>query len=148
MKATLARLGIRGFKPDAASGGASVWNGLRTPEGVADAAEHVGRAASATWRACGFVGSRSRRSRGHARSARGGQPETDAHAMVHLLARVVGVGIETADMLVQEVFSRNLRDRKAVARYAGLTGARRTRAARSDASKGSPKPAMPECAAA
>jgi transposase len=45
------------------------------------------------------------------------------HAMIHLLARVVGVGIETADMLVQEVFSRNLRDRKALARYAGLTGA-------------------------
>jgi transposase len=36
---------------------------------------------------------------------------------------VVGVGVETADMLVQEIFSRNLRDRKAVARYAGLTGA-------------------------
>ena len=43
--------------------------------------------------------------------------------MIHLLTRVVGVGVETADMLVQEVFSRNLRDRKAVARYAGLTGA-------------------------
>jgi len=25
--------------------------------------------------------------------------------MVHLLTRVVGVGVETADMLVQEVFS-------------------------------------------
>src|SRR5947209_16020477 len=34
----------------------------------------------------------------------------------------MGVGIETADMLVHEVLSRNLRDRKAVARYAGLTG--------------------------
>ena len=45
------------------------------------------------------------------------------NAMVRLLARVVGVGIETADMLVHEVFSRKLRDRKAVARYAGLTGA-------------------------
>src|SRR5438046_7577570 len=44
-------------------------------------------------------------------------------AMVRLLARVVGIGIETADMLVQEVFSRKLRDRKTVARYAGLTGA-------------------------
>ena len=42
--------------------------------------------------------------------------------MVHLLARVIGVGIETADMLVQEALSRNLRDRRAVARYAGLTG--------------------------
>ena len=48
--------------------------------------------------------------------------EDRPHAMVHLLARVVGVGVETADMLVQEVLSRNLRDRKAVARYAGLTG--------------------------
>ena len=43
--------------------------------------------------------------------------------MVLLLARVVGVGIETADMLVHEVLSRDLRDRRAVARYAGLTGA-------------------------
>jgi transposase len=37
--------------------------------------------------------------------------------------RVVGVGVETADMLVQEVFSREIRDRRALARYAGLTGA-------------------------
>jgi transposase len=50
-------------------------------------------------------------------------PGEQRHAMVRRLARVVGVGIETADMLVQEVFSRNLRDRKALARYAGLTGA-------------------------
>jgi transposase len=51
------------------------------------------------------------------------EPETGPHAMVRLLARVVGVGIETADMLVHEVLSRPMRDRKAVARYAGLTGA-------------------------
>ena len=44
------------------------------------------------------------------------------NAMVRLLARVIGVGIETADMLVHEILSRNLRDRKALARYAGLTG--------------------------
>jgi len=43
------------------------------------------------------------------------------HAMVCLIARVLGIGVETADMLVTEVFSRRLRDRKAVARYAGLT---------------------------
>jgi transposase len=36
---------------------------------------------------------------------------------------VIGVGIETADMLVHEILSRKLRDRRAVARYAGLTGA-------------------------
>jgi transposase len=44
------------------------------------------------------------------------------HAMVRLIARVVGIGVETADMLVNEVFSRRFRDRRAVARYAGLTG--------------------------
>ena len=51
------------------------------------------------------------------------RPEKGPHAMVCLLARVIGIGIETADMLVHEVLSRNLRDRRAIARYAGLTGA-------------------------
>ncbi len=49
-------------------------------------------------------------------------PRDTPHAMILLLARVIGVGIETADMLVREVLSRRLRDRRAVARYAGLTG--------------------------
>jgi transposase len=42
--------------------------------------------------------------------------------MVRLLARVTGIGIETADLLVHEVLLRNMRDRRAVARYGGLTG--------------------------
>jgi len=50
-------------------------------------------------------------------------PQEKSHAMVRLLARVIGVGIETADMLVHEILSRSLRDRRAIARYAGLTGA-------------------------
>jgi len=50
------------------------------------------------------------------------EPDTGQHAMVRHLARVIGIGIETADMLVSEVLSRPMRDRKAVARYAGLTG--------------------------
>jgi transposase len=50
------------------------------------------------------------------------QHETGPHAMVRLLARIVGVDVETADMLVHEVLSRPMRDRRAVARYAGLTG--------------------------
>ena len=49
--------------------------------------------------------------------------ETGPHAMVRLLARVVGIGLETADMLVNEGLSRPMRDRRAIARYAGLTGA-------------------------
>jgi transposase len=50
-------------------------------------------------------------------------PKEGPHAMICLLARVIGIGIETADMLVHEILNRNLRDRRAVARYAGLTGA-------------------------
>ena len=49
-------------------------------------------------------------------------PNAGPSAMVRVLAQVVGIGIETADMLVQEVLSRNIRDRRALARYAGLTG--------------------------
>src|SRR6266513_160565 len=46
------------------------------------------------------------------------QPESGPHAMVRLLARIVGVGVETADLLVHEVLSRPMRDRRAVARGA------------------------------
>ena len=59
--------------------------------------------------------------RGCARpTASSGKP--GPHTMVRLIARVVGIGVETADMLVHEILSRNLRDRQALARYAGLTG--------------------------
>jgi transposase len=48
-------------------------------------------------------------------------PKAGPNLMVLLLMRVIGIGIETADMLVKEVLSRNMRDRRAVARYGGLT---------------------------
>ena len=48
-----------------------------------------------------------------ARMQRLGQaPEEGPHAMVRLLSRVVGVGVETADMLVHEILSRRLRGSK------------------------------------
>jgi transposase len=49
-------------------------------------------------------------------------PDKGPHAMIRLLARVRGLGIETADMLANEVMTRCLRDRRAVGRYAGITG--------------------------
>lgn len=49
-------------------------------------------------------------------------PQRPSNARVLQLQRIVGVGTETADMLTHEVLSRNLRDHRAVARYAGLTG--------------------------
>ena len=44
-------------------------------------------------------------------------PKAGPNLMILILMRVVGIGIETADMLVKEILSRNLRDRRAVARY-------------------------------
>jgi transposase len=49
-------------------------------------------------------------------------PEHGTHPMILMLAKVMGVGVETADMLVHEVLTRHLRDQRAVARYGGLTG--------------------------
>jgi transposase len=50
-------------------------------------------------------------------------PQQGAHPMLLMLAKVLGIGLETADMLVHEALSRNLRDEKAVGRYGGMTGA-------------------------
>lgn len=50
-------------------------------------------------------------------------PREAAHPMLLMLAKILGIGVETADMLVHEVLSRGLRDEKAVGRYAGMTGA-------------------------
>jgi transposase len=49
-------------------------------------------------------------------------PAQGTHPMILMLAKILGLGVETADMLVHEVLTRPLRDRRAVARYAGLTG--------------------------
>jgi transposase len=50
-------------------------------------------------------------------------PRKGTHPMLLMLAQIMGIGVETADMLVHEVLSRKLRDQRAVARYGGLTGA-------------------------
>jgi transposase len=42
--------------------------------------------------------------------------------MIQLLAHIVGLGVETATVLVHEVFSRRFRNRKALAAFVGLTG--------------------------
>jgi transposase len=120
MKAALVRLGIRGFNPKLKRA-AERLDGLRTPEGepippntLAELRRDMERRR--------LVNNQIRQIE-EARLERLEQTPSDGpHAMVRLLARVMGVGIETADMLVHEVLSRNMRDRRAVARYAGLTG--------------------------
>src|SRR2546423_12808988 len=49
-------------------------------------------------------------------------PEAGPNPLILILARVTGVGLMTAETLVREVLTRSMRDRRAVSRYAGLTG--------------------------
>ena len=130
-KATLVRLGVRGFNPKLKKA-AERLEGLRTPEGEPIPPNTL----SELYRDM----ERRRLVRDQIRQIESARldrlehaPGEEAHAMVRLLARVMGIGIETADMLVREVLSRNLRDRRAVARCATgchLTSSR-TRAASS-----------------
>jgi transposase len=120
MKSCLARFGIRNFKPTLRNAPQRLVT-LRTPEGVYLPPNTSAEMRRDMARLC-FVMDQIKAIE-KARLQRLEQTvEEGPHAMVRLLARVLGVGIETADMLVHEVLSRNLRDRRAVARYAGLTG--------------------------
>jgi len=49
-------------------------------------------------------------------------PRDGLNATTRDLSRVRGLGIETADMLSSEVFVRQYRDQRSIARYVGLTG--------------------------
>jgi transposase len=120
MKATLARLGIRNFKPTLRKAAERLAT-VHTPEGSALPPNALAELQRDMAR-LGFVISQIKAIEEARQKRLEQEPETEPHAMVRHLARVVGVGIETADMLVNEVLSRPMRDRKAVARYAGLTG--------------------------
>ena len=120
IKGTLTRLGIRNFNPKLKKASECLEH-LRTPEGepippntLAELHRDMQRRRLISEQICQIEEGRLE----HLKQA----PNTGPNLMVCLLARVVGIGIETADMLVQEILLRNLRDRRAVARYAGLTG--------------------------
>ena len=103
MKGSLARLGVRGFKPTLRNAPERL-EALRTLEDtplplntLAELRRDINRLR--------FVIAQIEEIE-LARLARlEGRPDHGAHAMVRLLARVIGVGSETADMLVQEVFA-------------------------------------------
>jgi transposase len=120
LKAALARLGIRGFKPELRKA-PQFLESLRTPEDLPippntldELRRDLARLAFLREQIAAIEQTRLERLEQ--------APQTGPNAMVRLLASIIGVGVETADMLVHEVLSRNLRDRRAVARYAGLTG--------------------------
>ncbi|WP_439398289.1 hypothetical protein ACRQ5Q_13610 [Bradyrhizobium sp. PMVTL-01] len=103
MKAALIRLGIRGFNPKLKKA-AERLDGLRTPEGepippntLAELRRDMARRRLVSDQIRQIEDARLE----HLKQT----PSDGPRAMVRLLARVIGVGVETADMLVQEVLS-------------------------------------------
>jgi len=120
VKATLARLGIRSFNPKLKKAPERLEH-LRTPEGepippntLAELQRDLARKQ--------LIVEQIREIEKERLEQLKRAPKTGPNLMVLVLMRVIGIGIETADMLVREILSRNLRDRRAVARYGGLTG--------------------------
>jgi transposase len=120
MKATLARLGIRNFNPKLKKASERL-DHLRTPEGEPIPPNTLSEMSRDMERKR-LIAEQIRQIEKARLEQLAQSPKTRSNLMVLLLARVIGIGIETADMLVREIMSRNLRDRRAVARYAGLTG--------------------------
>src|ERR1700752_131934 len=120
MKATLARLGVRNFKPTLGKAAERLAT-VHTPQGM-PLPPNVLAGLQRDLARLGFVVGQIREIEDTRQKRLEQETETRPHAMVRQVARVIGIGIETADMLVHEVLSRPMRDRKAVARYAGLTG--------------------------
>jgi transposase len=119
-KSALARLGIRGFKPELRKAAARL-DGLRLPEDaslpphtLAELRRDLERLAVIREQIAAIEQERERRL--------GQAPDRGTPAKVRLLRRVHGLGLETADMLTHEMFYRSLRDERAVGRYAGITG--------------------------
>ena len=121
VKAALTRLGIRGFNPKLRKAPQGL-ESLRTPEGFPippNTLDEMRRNLARLTILRAHI-----KAIEQARLERLQQaPQTGPNAMVQMLAGIFGMGIETADMLVQEVLSRNLRDRRAVGRFVELTGA-------------------------
>jgi transposase len=119
MKADLARLGVRNFNPKLRKASEKL-GAVCTPEGALppNTAAKLRRDMARLHQIKEQIKQIERERLEQIKKS----PEEKAHAMILLLAQVIGLGIETADMLVREALSRHLRDRRAVARLAGLTG--------------------------
>ena len=120
MKAAFVRLGIRGFNPKLRKAPERLET-LRTPEGCPIPPKTLAEL-QREMAQLRFINEQIKRIEKARLEQLEQAPQEGSNAMVLQLKRITGVGVETADMLVNEVLSRNLRDRRAVARYAGLTG--------------------------
>ena len=120
MKSTLARLGITGFNIKLRKAGEKL-AGLRTPNGepippytLAELYRGLERLAMVRKQIAAIELARRHRLKA--------TPEAGTHPLILMIAKIRGIGVETAEMLVHEVLTRKLRDHRAVGRYAGLTG--------------------------
>jgi transposase len=120
MKAAFVRLGIRGFNPKLRNAPERLAV-LRTPEGSPIPPNTLAELQREMVH-LHFINRQIKQIEDARQKKLEDEPQKGSNAKVLELQRISGLGIETADMLVREVFSRDLRDRRAVARYAGLTG--------------------------
>ena len=120
LKACLIRFGIRDFNPTLKKAARQL-DKLVTPEGVslpANTLAELGRDLARLRLVEDQLKAIENARKARLAAAAKDKPTT----MMCQMNRVVGLGLEVADVLVSEVFCRPLRDRWAVARYAGLTG--------------------------
>jgi transposase len=120
MKATLVRLGIRGFNPKLRDAPQKLPT-LNTPEGCPIPPNTLAELERemAHYR---FISAQIKQIEATRLTQLQEQPQQERNAKVLQLQEITGIGLETSDMLVNEVFWRNLRDQRAVSRYVGLTG--------------------------
>jgi transposase len=120
LKAAFVRLGIRSFNPKLRNAPERLAT-LRTPEGRSIPPNTLAEL-QREMALLRFVNGQIRQIEAARQEQLEQAPQEGSNAKVLQLERIRGVGVETADMLVHEVFSRDFRDQRAVARYAGLTG--------------------------
>jgi transposase len=120
MKSALVRLGISGFNVKLRKA-AERLEQLRTPEGLPIPPHTLGELRRDLAR-LRLVKEQLKEIENERQERLKLAPREGRHPMLLMLAKLKGIGIETADTLVNEVLYRELRDRRALARYGGLTG--------------------------
>jgi transposase len=120
MKSALIRLGIGGFNVKLRKAGERLEQ-LRTPEGLAIPLHTLGELRRQLARLA-LIKEQIKQIESERQQRLKQAPREGRHPMLLMLAKVLGIGVETADTLVHEVLYRELRDRRAVARYGGITG--------------------------
>jgi len=124
MKSMLAQFGVKNFNPKLKKAGVKLEN-LLTPEGK-PLPPNTKAALQREMARLQFIKAQIKAIE-DARLEALKQQQTDQKAdrlvsMTQQLMAIYGLGLETADTLVNEMLGRKLQDRRAVARYAGLTG--------------------------